>query len=168
MRHFILLTLIFVFLIGCNSDSSSNKTLDAGANVEETQEVLNNILPSYEEDSKDSKTSNENSSKEVKQTIDNKTKYEVKPAEKSKESIRLANEKVAKSENSGKSCDELVSQFDKLVNTLTTNPSEAVVAEFSKFIADPFHLNCKKMNEKYKEEIAKIEERLEDEDEDDY
>ena len=162
-----ILLLLFFFLISCDSDSKVKKDV-ASANVEKVEEVLENILPSYETEVDVEQTTITASAKEVQQTVDNKTKYEVKPAEKSEESTRLAKEKVAKSKNSGKTCNELIKEFDLLVNKLVSNPNETVIAEFSKFIADPFHLNCKKINAKYKEEISKIEERLEDEDEDDY
>lgn len=161
-----ILFLLFISFISCGSESTTNKGNDAVANVEEVEEVLENILPSYEDEAVEGDSKVVAEAKEVKQTVDNKTKYQVKPAEKSEESTRLAKEKVAKSKNSGKTCDQLITEFDALVNNLVSNPSESVVADFSKFIADPFHLNCKKIDEKYKIEIAKIEERLEDDDDD--
>ncbi len=158
---------LLIFLISCGSESTHKNNV-ASANVEEVEEVLENILPSYDENTSGSESNGDADATKVKQTIDNKTKYEVKPAEKSEESIRLAQEKVTKSENSGKTCDQLVKEFDVLVGNLVSSPNETAVAAFSKFIADPFHLNCKKVDEKYREEISKIEEKLEDEDDDDY
>lgn len=161
-----MIAIILLALASCRNEKTgdqkgdaSNEMIEDRSNVElnedEKEKVLRTLIEEPEKEMIEEKTPVK--LQNLKNIDTEKIKREAVAAKEQRENI--VSEQVEKSVNKGKSCDQILEEYEKIILKFVESKDDAVLDPLTKWSNDPFFNACKK-NKAFKKKIDALDEKM--------
>ena len=160
-RYFLIVLGLFISISACKQDSPQGEALDpegviiSDASAEEQAEAILENMEEKDEALDDIAQVENEVEVELEEVVVDEEK---KAAEKKK----ILEEQLDNSPNKGKNCDDMLKEYEALVDKYLGGGGVSVLKELSEWTNDPLFNTCKN-NPAYKDKFAAIEEKMNEE-----
>lgn len=164
MKNYIFLVLSFSMLIlncSCKSDTNNTEDEDPNAIIQADASASEQAEAIMQQKENSAEALDEFT--QVENIVDVKLEEVIVDEEKkAEEQKKILEEQLKKSPNKGKNCEDILKEYEDLVNKFLKGGGVKVLNELSLWTNDPLYNTCKK-DPKYRDKFIAIENKMEEE-----